>query len=83
MKQKDIAIIAITVFISGIFSYVICSSFLFNSTDQKQKAEVVTPITSTFNLPDKKIFNTEATNPTKVIEIGPNTNDQPFTNTQN
>lgn len=80
MKQKDIAIIVITVFIAGIFSYVICNNFLFNAKDQKQKVELVAPITSDFTLPDKAIFNTEAINPTKVIEIGPNTNDQPFTN---
>lgn len=80
MKQKDIAIIAITVFIAGIFSYVICNNFLFKPADLKQKAEVVAPITSDFTLPDKTVFNVDATNPTKVIEIGPNTNDQPFTN---
>ena len=80
MKQKDIAIIAITVFIAGIFSYVICSNFLFSTKDQKQTVEVVTPISSNFDLPDKKIFNTEAVNPTTVIKIGPNTNSQPFAN---
>lgn len=80
MKQKDIAVIAITVFISGIFSFIICSNFLFTAKDQHQQAEVVAPISSDFELPDKKIFNTEAVNPTKLIEIGPNSNNQPFAN---
>jgi hypothetical protein len=82
MKQKDIVVIGVTVFISGIIAYVICSSFLFTTKDQQQKVEVVAPITSQFTLPDKAIFNADAINPTKVIEIGPNTNDQPFTNAQ-
>ena len=79
MKQKDIVIIIATVFVSGIFSYVICNNFLFNTQSQKQTAEKVNPITSIFTLPDNTIFNPEATNPTKVIEIGPNSNSQPFT----
>ena len=80
MKQKDVAIIAITVFISGIFSFIICSNFIFGSTDHQQKAEEVAPISSSFELPDNKIFNSEAINPTKLIEIGPNSNNQPFAN---
>lgn len=79
MKQKDIAVIAVTVFFAGIFSYVICTNFIFTTKDQKLKAEVVTPIDANFNLPDKNIFNTDAINPTKLIEIGPNSNNQPFT----
>ncbi len=79
MKQKDIAVIAFTVFFAGIFSYVICTNFIFTTQDQKQKVEVVTPIDANFNLPDKNIFNTDAINPTKLIEIGPNSNNQPFT----
>lgn len=80
MKQKDLAIIAITVFISGIFSFIICSKLIFGAQDRLQKVEVVTPISSDFQLPDKKIFNAEAVNPTKLIEIGPNSNNQPFAN---
>jgi len=78
MKQKDIIIIIATVFISGIFSYVICNSVLFGSKDQKQTAQVVQPIVSDFKLPDKKIFNIDAVNPTTLIQIGPNSNEQPF-----
>ncbi|MDB5183066.1 MAG: hypothetical protein JWO47_850 [Candidatus Saccharibacteria bacterium] len=82
MKQKDIVIIGFTIVVAGIFSYVICNNFLFTAKDQKQNVEVVAPITSEFLLPDKAIFNTDAINPTKVIEIAPNTNNQPFTNAE-
>ena len=80
MKQKDIAIIVISVVISGIFAYIICSQFIFSTAKNIQKAEVVKPINSILDIPDKTVFNSEAINPTKLIEIGPNTNTQPFAN---
>lgn len=80
MKQKDAIIIIMCVVIATIFSYVIFNQILGGPKNRQQKAEVVTPITPEFNLPDKTIFNTEAVNPTKLIEIGPNTNNQPFAN---
>lgn len=80
MKQKDFAAILISAFIAGIFAFIICSSFIFPSKDRQQKAEVVAPISADFELPDKAIFNTDAINPTKLIEIGPNSNNQPFAN---
>lgn len=80
MKQKDIFVVIATIFVSSIFAFIICNSFIFSAQNDKQKAEVVQPISSQFKLPDTAIFNTEATNPTKVIEIGPNSNNSPFTN---
>jgi len=80
MKQKDITAIAISVFVAGMFSYIICNNFIITGTQKKEEVEVVTPITSTFNLPDKAIFNNEAIDPTQLIEIGPNSNSQPFVN---
>ncbi len=80
MKQKDVAAIIATVGISAIFSFFICSKFIGGTKNRQQKVEVVAPITAEFNLPDTKIFNAEAFNPTKLIEIGPNTNNQPFAN---
>jgi hypothetical protein len=80
MKQKDIALILISVSVAGVISFFVCNAFLFTSADRQQSAEVVEPITSQFDLPDKTVFNSEAVNPTKLIEIGPNTNNQPFAN---
>lgn len=80
MKQKDIIAIVLCVVMSAVFSFVICSKVIFTSADKLQKAEVVAPITSDFKLPDSKVFNDQAVNPTKQIEIGPNTNNQPFAN---
>jgi len=79
MKQKDFIVIGVTVFFAGLVSYFICSKFLFSKSTHNQTAEVVEAITSDFSLPDKKIFNTDAIDPTQLIQIGPNSNNQPFT----
>ena len=78
MKQKDIAIIVASVGFAAIFSFIVCSKFINTPKNRQQKVEVVTPISAEFDIPDKTIFNTEAVNPTKLIEISPNTNNQPF-----
>lgn len=80
MKKKDYLLIFMSVIVSTIFSYIVCSRFIVTAKIRQQKVEVVKPITAEFNLPDKNIFNTNAVNPTKLIEIGPNTNVQPFAN---
>ena len=80
MKKKDLVAIIGVIIVSAIFSSVLSSKFLFTTKDREQKVEVILPISSTFNLPDKKIFNDKAVNPTKLIEIGLTTNDQPFAN---
>lgn len=80
MKQKDLIAIIGVVIVSGIFSYVICSKFINTPKNRQQTVEVVSAINSDFKLPNNKIFNSEAVNPTKLIEIGPNSNSQPFEN---
>lgn len=77
MKQQDIAVIIIIVFIAGIGSYFVSSKFITPSTD-KESVEVVQPIVSEFTPPDSTVFNTEAINPTVRIKIGPNDNQTPF-----
>jgi len=78
MKRKDLIIVVASVVVSTIFSYIICSQFIVTAKSKLQNAEVVSPITADFKVPDNTIFNNESVNPTKVIEIGPNTNNQPF-----
>jgi hypothetical protein len=80
MKRKDLIIIIFVVVVSAIFSYLLFSQFLTPDNKKQQQVEVVKAITSEFQIPDNKQFNSEAYNPTKLIEIGPNANEQPFTN---
>lgn len=82
MKQKDIALIIVIVFISGMFSFLI-SRFVVNTDNKKQEVEVVEPITAEFTQPSSKYFNDDSTNPTQVIQIGENQNESPFDNSGN
>ncbi len=77
MKQQDLAALIAIVFIAGVFSFIVTSKFITPS-DQKETAQVVTPITSEFPLPSNEVFNVNAINPTVRIEIAPNNNNQPF-----
>lgn len=82
MKQKDIALIAIVVFFSAIFSYFI-SNAIFASPDKRQEqVEVVQAITTEFPKPDERFFNDNAFDPTRVIVIGDGTNTDPFSKTK-
>ncbi len=78
MKQKDIAVIILVAVIAGAASFFL-SRLLFESGDKRQqKAEIVDVISTEFNQPDTKYFNSKAVNPTQLIRIGNNNNDNPF-----
>ncbi len=78
MKQKDIAIIIAVVGFAAIFSYLVVSKFVVPAKNFQQEVEVVEKISPDFNVPDSKNFNEQSKNPTKLIRIAPNSNDQPF-----
>lgn len=77
MKQKDVALILIISFISVVSSLVV-SNMVFGSNKKTLTADVVTAITPEFNEPDKKYFNEQSVDPTQIIRIGDNANQQPF-----
>lgn len=78
MKQKDLALILVIVFISAVLSYVVSNALIASPKNRQQQAEVVQPISSQFKNPDRKYFNKEAFNPTKTIQVGDNNNPDPF-----
>ena len=78
MRQKDIAVILAVVIFSMVASTLV-SRALFNKPQNRQvQAEVVQPITSDFAIPDKRYFNPNAIDPTAPIQIGNNSNPDPF-----
>ena len=77
MKQKDVALIIIVAFISGVLS-LFASKALFSSSIGKQKAEVVQQISTDFPAPDSTYFNAQSIDPTQLIQIGNNNNTTPF-----
>jgi hypothetical protein len=81
MKQKDIALIIIISFVSGVVSFV-TSNFLFVSQSNRQQSVVVVDaISTTFMMPDTKFFNAESVNPAKSIQVGTSNNTNPFNGT--
>ncbi len=79
MKQKDIIIIMITVFISGVASFFLSNKLFALPKDQQAEVEIIEPITAEFQTPDTRYFNKESFNPTQSIKIGDNDeNSKPF-----
>lgn len=78
MKQKDIALIIVIVFISGVASFFISNALFASPKDRDQKVEKVEAITADFPTPDKKYFNSQSIDPTQLIQIGESTNPNPF-----
>jgi hypothetical protein len=83
MKQKDIGLFVAVGLVSAIFSVIISNLLITPSKTKKQQAEVVKAISSDFTVPtsDSKYFNKDSVNPTKLIQIGDNTNQSPFNGT--
>jgi hypothetical protein len=81
MKQKDIALIIIIVFISAIISLFVSKAIFAPPKNRQQQVEVVQPISADFPKPDSRYFNKNAFDPTQLITIGQNANPDPFSST--
>lgn len=78
MKQKDLALILVIVFISAIVSFFVSNSLIAPPKNRQQEVEVVQPITTDFPNPDQRYFNSQSFDPTRVITIGNSANPDPF-----
>ena len=81
MRQKDLALIGVIIFISAIVSLFVSKAVFAPPKNRQQQVEVVQPITDTFPQPDSHYFNSTAFDPTKLITIGQNNNNDPFNST--
>jgi len=81
MKQKDIAVIIVIAFVSGVVSFFASNKLFVTPDNRAQKAEIVDPITASFQTPDKKYFNSSSIDPTQSTVIGTDTNADPFNGT--
>jgi hypothetical protein len=77
MKQKDVALVILIAFVSAVLSLVL-SRILFTSSQNQQEAQVVPVITASFPSPDSRYFNNNSIDPTQLIQIGNNNNQNPF-----
>jgi hypothetical protein len=83
MKQKDLALIIVVVFISAVFSLILSKQTIGSPKNRQTPVEVVHKISDSFQLPDKKYFNDNSIDPTQIIQIGnDNNNPAPFNSTQ-
>ena len=82
MKQKDIALILIIVFVSVVISIVVSKLLFASPKNRQQQVEVVQPISADFPAPDKKYFNANSFDPTQLIQIGNSSNPNPFNGKQ-
>jgi hypothetical protein len=77
MKQQDIAIIIVIVFVSGVLSFFVSNKFI-SPPKHDLTAAKVDPITPEFNEPSNRYFNDKSVNPTQLIRIDSNQNPSPF-----
>lgn len=78
IQRKDLFLVIVVAVFAGIFSLVVSRIFFTSGKQRDLKAETVQPITSEFQTPDPAVFNSQAIDPTKLIQIGDTTNPQPF-----
>lgn len=81
MKQKDLALILVVIFISAIVSLFLSKAIIVPAKNRQQSVKLVQPITSDFQKPDSRYFNSNAFDPTQPITIGQNNNTNPFNGT--
>lgn len=79
MKQKDILLFITVAIFSSVLSILLSNYLIAPKKSFNKKATIVDPLTTEFNLPDKKYFNDkDSINPTKLITIGDGSNVDPF-----
>lgn len=78
MKQKDIALIIVIVFVSAVLSLFISKAIFTSPKNRQQQVEVVQAITADFPQPNHDYFNEKSFNPASQITIGQNDNNNPF-----
>jgi hypothetical protein len=81
MKQKDVALIIVIVFLSAVVSFVLSKIIFVTPKNREAQVELVQPITSNFPQPDSRYFNANSFDPTQLINVGQNSNVNPFTST--
>jgi flagellar basal body-associated protein FliL len=78
MKQKDLTLILVMVFVSAVVSLLVSRWIFASPQNRNQTAEKVDSIGAEFTAPSRKYFNVNSVNPTQQIQIGNNSNPNPF-----
>jgi hypothetical protein len=78
MKQKDVALIIVIAFISAVASLLVSRVLFATPQNRQQAVQVVPAIVADFPTPDQHYFNSKSIDPTQLIHIGDNNNQNPF-----
>ncbi len=78
MRKNDLALMIVAGFVAGVFSFGLSQVMFGGQKKHNLKAEVVDPVSADFQKPDPNVFNENAINPTKLIQIGDGSNTNPF-----
>lgn len=83
MKKNDILTLVVAGIIAAVFSTFLSMLVFTGGDNRQQKVDEVEVITASFPLPKddevlKGVFNESAIDPTQLIRIGDNTNQNPF-----
>lgn len=78
MKQKDIIVLIVVVFVSGVTSYFLANLLFGGDKNYELKVPVVEQISSSFDTPNEQYFNKNSIDSSKTITIGDSTNTDPF-----
>jgi len=78
VKQKDLALIIVIAFISGVVSFFVSNKIFVTPANRQQQVDVVDQINPSFQTPSSKYFNSSSIDPTQESQIGNNNNQNPF-----
>lgn len=78
MKQKDVSLIIVVIFISAVISFFVSTRIFVTPANRQQQVPVVDSIDSTFTKPSSKYFNDQSIDPTQQVQISNNANQNPF-----
>jgi len=82
MKQKDVALILIIIIVSAVVSLFISRAIFSTAKNNRQEVVSVQPISSYFPSLPTQYFNSSSIDPTQLITINQNANQNPFGNSQ-
>lgn len=78
IRRKDLALIIVVAIFAAVLSIIVSKVFITSGKQRNLKAETAQPISANFQTPDPAVFNNQAIDPTKLIQIGDSNNSQPF-----
>lgn len=81
MKQKDIPVVIVVIFVSALISLFVSKAIFASPKNRHQTVDVVQSISTDFPAPDSAYFNKNSIDPTQPITIGQNNNTNPFSST--